>query len=103
MARSMSGALLIEINKEGNDCLGAELGRVCVKANLYIAHVARALKVSRMTLHSWFRGGKIRAKNEKVIHAFIKLVREDMEKEVLPAKNLAASRTYIKSLIGDEI
>jgi hypothetical protein len=54
-----------------------------------------------MTLHSWFRGGKIRAKNEKVIHAFIKLVREDMEKEVLPARSLAASRAYIQEMIGE--
>jgi len=101
MARNMSEALLIEINRDGNDCLGAELGKLCAKSNLYIAHVAHALKVSRMTLHSWFRGGKIRAKNEKVIHAFIKLVREDMEKEVLPARSLAASRAYIQEMIGE--
>jgi hypothetical protein len=103
MARVLSEALLIELNREGNNGLGAELGKLCLKANLSITHVARALGVTRMAVHSWLRGGKIRAKNEIVVRAFIKLAREDMDEEILPAKSFKASKAYIEEMIGVEI
>ncbi len=56
-----------------------------------------------MAVYSWFRGAKIRYKNRKVVEAFIKLVSEDIEKGVLPAKNFAASKKYIEGMIGMEI
>jgi hypothetical protein len=103
MARSLSGALLIKLNREGNNSLGAELGKLCSKANLSLVHVSRALRVTRMTVHSWLRGGKIRAKNEIIIKTFIILVRGDIDEKVLPARSFKASKAYIEKMIGAKI
>jgi hypothetical protein len=100
MPRNYSDKFLLGLYQEGNDGLGYDLAKVCVKASLPAAYVAKAVQVSRMAVYAWFRGAKIRYKNRKVVEAFIKLVSEDIEKGILPAKNFAASKEYIEGMIG---
>ncbi len=100
MPRNYSDKFLLSLYQEGNEGLGYDLAKLCVKANLPAVYVAKALQVSRMTVYAWFRGSKIRYKNRKVVEAFVKLVSEDVEKGVLPAKNFAASKAYIEGMIG---
>ena len=94
MARSYGEALLISIYAEGNDSLGAELCRLSLKANLRIIHVAKALHVTRMTLHSWFRGKPIRNSNKVRVEAFMRAVRKDTEKGNLPVRSIPDSLAY---------
>jgi hypothetical protein len=103
MPRNYSDKFLLNLHREGNDTLGAILGKTCVKAKLPAAYVAFALKVSRMTVHAWFRGATIRVKNRKVIEAFIRLVKEDLVSGALPAQNTIAAKQYIESMIGMKI
>ena len=79
--------------------LGVQLGRLCIETNLPAAYVAQVLGVSRMSLHTWFRGGKIRtAKVEKIL-VFMKLVKEDKGLGVLPAKDNEAARAYLQDMV----
>jgi hypothetical protein len=83
--------------------LGKDLGAVCVKANLPASYVAVVLDVSRITIHSWFRGGTIRPRKREKVETFIKLVEEDMEKGLLPAKSLRDAKAYLGDMIGRPI
>jgi hypothetical protein len=100
MARSYGEALLISIYAEGNNSLGAEMCRLCLKANLRIIHVAKALHVTRMTLHSWFRGKPIRANNRVRVEAFMRAVRGDTERTILPVCSIPDSLAYCLKIRG---
>lgn len=48
---------LVERNKEAdNKSLGVALGRVCIKKNVPVISVAKALGVTRATVYNWFTG-----------------------------------------------
>lgn len=79
--------------------LGVQLARMCVEANLPAAYVAQVLGVSRMALHSWFRGGNIRTSKTEKILVFMKLVKEDMGLGVLPAKEIEDARAYLQEMV----
>lgn len=103
MARPYSEQFLRFIHDTNDKSVGIELAKLCIAANIPAAHVATALEASRMTVYGWFRGRDIRAKKRKVIEVFMDMVRQDMETGVLPAKDAAASRAYIASLLGIEV
>jgi len=92
---------LQDIDDDGS--VGMRLAKVCIDANLHLKYVAVALEVSRMTVYSWSRGGKIRNKKLPLIETFIRLVKKDMEAGILPAKSLKASKEYIDSMIGTSV
>ena len=94
MPRSYSPELKAVLDTDGKYSLGADLGRTCVQANLPAKYVSEVLDVSRMTLHSWFRGGVIRFKKHEKIEALIILIEKDMKRGVLPAKNLKEACIY---------
>jgi hypothetical protein len=103
MTRPYSNRLLFSLNIQ-EDNLGRTLARECIKAKLSAAHVAVALEVTRMTIHSWYRGGAIsRKKNIKMINAFLKLIKEDTEKKILPVRTFKDSQAYIEDMIGKKI
>jgi hypothetical protein len=62
MARPYSEQFLLALRKADPTRIGVQLGRVCVKANLPTTYVAEAFNVSRMSIHSWFRGQYVREK-----------------------------------------
>jgi len=104
MPRSYSDKLLRKLNDyDGEETIGIKLAKVCVKAKLPALYVAVPLEVSRMTVHTWFRGGEVRPKKYALIEAFIKLVKIDLEEGRLPARNLKDAREYIESMIGKKI
>lgn len=83
--------------------LGIDLGKTCVKAGLPATYVAEVFDTTRMTIHSWFRGGVIRSTKRRKIEVFIELLEEDMDKGALPAKTLKEARTYVEDMIGRPI
>ena len=44
------------INEANSVMLGVKLGKICVAKNIPVSDVAEYLKVSRMTVYSWFLG-----------------------------------------------
>lgn len=83
--------------------LGQELALACIDANLPAAYVAQVLGVTRMTLHTWFRGGEIRQKRHWKIDVFMKLVKEDMSRGILPAKTLREARSYLQEMCDEPL
>lgn len=98
MPRNYSQEFLLEVNRQDPDMLGTRLALSCVEANLPAVHVAEALGVSRMTIHSWFRGSPLRYNNAKRVGQFIIKIREDLDNGTLPAQNSVAAKTYLKNL-----
>lgn len=103
MPRSYSDKLLLLINREDAKGLGCDLAKLCVKANLPASYVAHALNVTRMSVHSWFRGAKLRGKNRQIVEAFMSLVKKDLASGILPARSTAIAKKYIEEMIGRQI
>ena len=103
MSRSYSESFLVDMYKDDPNKPGVALARACVDANLPAKYVATVLGVTRMTVYSWFRGKPLRDNNRKVVEAFTRLVRKDLEEGRLPAKSVADSKIYLGEMIGKEI
>ena len=103
MARPYSERFLLDLNKADPTRIGVQLGKVCVKANLPTSYVAKAFDVSRMSIHSWFRGQYIREKNYIKIDKFIKLVEEAMQNGELPVEDIAKAKEYIDTKVINRI
>ena len=76
MTRPYSDKFLLSLYEANYKKIGVKLAKVCVKANLPSLYVAKTFGVSRMTIHSWFRGSPVRDKNNTKIEKFIALVEE---------------------------
>lgn len=101
MARPYSDEFLMSLATLDPTRLGVQLAKLCVKANLPARYVAQAFGVSRMTIHSWFRGQYVRDKNCTKINNFMRLVEQDYEANKLPAVKLKNARDYIaENIIG---
>jgi hypothetical protein len=103
MARPYSEQFLLALRKADPTRIGVQLGRVCVKANLPTTYVAEAFNVSRMSIHSWFRGQYVREKNYERITKFIELVNKGLDKGVLPAMSSTDAKSFIESKVIDKI
>ena len=103
MARPYGLELLQALDNELDGRLGTELARVCIRANLPTQYLATIFGVSRMTIHSWFRGKPIRHKNLLRIETFTDLVESDTAKGILPAQNMAKAKIYLEEMIGRKI
>jgi hypothetical protein len=103
MVRRYSAELVELVENAPSYKLGLDLAATCIKANLPAVYVAEVLEVSRYTIHTWFRGGAIRPRKRPRIESFIKLVEEDMEKGILPVKNLLDARYYLGDMVGRPI
>jgi hypothetical protein len=100
MARPYGEKFLLELGENTSDSLGVQLAKLCVKANLPATYVAVALETTRTTVYSWFRGQGIREDKRRTVDTFIRLLGEDLEKEVLPAKTMKDARQYIHQVTG---
>ena len=103
MARPYSEQFLLALTKADPTRVGVQLGKVCVKANLPTSYVAKAFNVSRMSIHSWFRGQYVREKNYEKINKFIGLVNKGLDKGLLPAMTLAQAKNFIDTKVIDKI
>ena len=102
MSRSYSSKFLLTLSKPDAVTTGQLLAKVCVEAQLPSSYVCKVFGISRMALHTWFRGGPIRARRMPVVDAFIKLVEDDMKIGVLPAKNLKQAKDYIEDMLKED-
>jgi hypothetical protein len=85
------------------DTTGIQLAKACIRANIPALYVATALEVTRMTVHSWFRGNPIRDKKRRMVAVFTELIEEDLDNGILPAKTVAQAKKYIEDMIGKKI
>lgn len=102
MPRSYSSKFLLTLSKPDAVLDGQLLAKLCVEANLPASYVCKVFGISRMALHTWFRGGPIRTRRMDLIGAFTKLVNEDLAAGVLPAKNLKEAKAYIEEMLKEE-
>ena len=79
------------------------MAKLCVKANLPAQYVAEIFDVSRMTIHSWFRGKAIRDKNCTRIENFMALVKEGLHDGQLPVLTLIDAKKYLELNINNKI
>ena len=103
MARPYSEKYLLSIDKLDPTRAGVQLGKLCVQANLPITYIAKAFNVSRMSIHSWFRGQYVREKNYEKIAKFIELVKLDLDNGRLPAMSLNEAKNFIDAKVIDRI
>lgn len=103
MSRSYSEALSLQLNQADPNYTGVALGLVCLEAKLPATYVAQALGVSRMTIHSWFRGSPLRDKNRKAVEAFIKEIEQGIKDGDLPATSVKAAKRYIENITGERL
>jgi len=82
---------------------GIKLADICVNANLPMIYVADIFKVTRMSVHSWFRGHYIREKNVNKINKFIYLVESDLRSGLLPATNSLMAKNYLQEHIKNNL
>ena len=95
MARPYSPDFLATLNTLDPNNLGVQLAKLCVKAKLPTLYIASKLGVSRYTIHSWFRGQKIRNSNKLKVEAFIKEIDKGFDENKLPASNLSYAKQYL--------
>lgn len=103
MARPYSEEFLLNLKDLNPKRLGVQLAKLCVKANLPAQYVAEVFGVSRMTIHSWFRGKAIRDKNCTRIENFMVLVREGLHDGQLPTVTLLEAKKYLELNISNKI
>tara|TARA_R110002167_G_scaffold341012_1_gene549161 strand:+ start:1015 stop:1335 length:321 start_codon:yes stop_codon:yes gene_type:complete len=99
MTRPYSQEFVMGLHHANPKRIGVKLAKVCVKANLPSIHVAKAFGVSRMAIHSWFRGSPVRDKNNTRIEHFIELVEQGLSDGLLPTEDLASTKKYLESEI----
>ena len=102
MPRSYSSRFLLTLSKPTAILTGQNLARLCVEANLPASYVCKVFGISRMALHTWFRGGPIRQRRMDMVLAFISLVNKDLKAGVLPAKNLKEAKDYIEDMLKED-
>lgn len=100
MPRTYGDKFLRGLYSDSTKWKGAELAKVCIKANIPAAYAATALGVSRVTIHAWFRGASIRRANMRVVEAFMTLVDKDIEAGLLPVRDLKGAKKYIANMTG---
>ena len=103
MPKSYSPEYVSALNAvDMRDNLGIVLARACVKANIPLKLVAKVFGVSRMTVHTWFRGGPIRPGRVQLAYALLKIIEEDTAKGILPLADFKSARAYINNLLDTE-
>lgn len=94
MPRNYSEKFLIAVNKLDEDSIGVKLAKACVMANIPAQYVADAIGVSRMTVHSWFRGKPIRHKNTLQIKSLLALINDKFSDGSLPASTMVEAKSF---------
>lgn len=104
MPRPYSDKFLLALQEEPEEpSLGIELGRLCIAAKLPATYVAVALETTRMTVYSWFRGQEIRKQRRKNVRIFMDLIKDDLERNILPVASNKEAKVYIENLAGVRI
>ena len=105
MPKKYSQEFLLNLNTLDGDRIGVQLAKACVNADLPITEVAKIFKVSRMTMHSWFRGAAVRDKNTQKIKAFLTALNDvwteqfENQTEELPLADQKLARAFLENNI----
>jgi hypothetical protein len=102
MPRTLSRQLLEQL-ESAEQTLGVSLAKLCIRARLPVLYVSNMLGVSRMALHTWFRGGNIRSEHQSKIEKFMGLIEDDLQSGVLPKKTLEETKEYAEAFSGRPI
>ena len=78
MPKSYSEKFVLNLQKNTSDHIGIKMAKLCVKARLPIKDVANVFKVSRMAIHSWFRGSVIKEENVIRIQRFNNIIETEL-------------------------
>jgi hypothetical protein len=84
MPKSYSEKVCTKFTKNTSDHIGIKMAKLCVKARLPIKDVANVFKVSRMAIHSWFRGSEIKEENVIKIQRFNNIIEAELLEGHLP-------------------
>jgi transcriptional regulator with XRE-family HTH domain len=103
MPRSYSEKFLLGLESQDPDKLGVRLAKLCVKSNLPVKYLTKIFGVSRMTLHSWFRGSPVRNRNADKIARFMDIVKRDLDRGDLPVATLNQAKLYINHDLIDKM
>jgi len=109
MPKKYSQEFLLDLNKFDADRIGVQLAKACVNADLPIIEVAKVFEVSRMTIHSWFRGGPVRDKNTQKIKAFLVALNDVWEEqfanqtEELPLAHPKLAKEFLETKVISRI
>lgn len=109
MPKKYSKPFLIKLHNLDEDRPGVLLAKACVNADLPIIEIAKVFGVSRMTVHSWFRGSPIRDKNVTKIKRFLKALEEawtsqlENHTEELPISSIKQARAFLENKIIPKI
>lgn len=98
MTAKYSADFIVAVRSLHVRSLGQHLAVLCIEGNLPSAYVAQVLGVSRVTMHSWFRGQTIREHRVPRVEAFMRLVKDDLKNGVLPAKDLKQAKAYLQEM-----
>lgn len=98
MPTSYGEALVAYVHNATVRGLGTELAALCIAGNLPAVYVSQVLGVTRMSLHTWFRGGPIRKGKHAKINAFMTIVRKDLINGRLPVKTIREARSYLQPM-----
>lgn len=100
MPKGYSEKFVERLNRLAPVTLELQLAMICVQANISATFVAKAMRVSRMAVHSWFRGDSRMAKSKiKLAETLLHIFKEDFEKGVLPLNNYRMSKEYYRSIM----
>lgn len=75
MSRGYTTKCIEAVNAADQTKLGVQLGQLCIKKDIPVAHVAEFLGVTRMTVYHWFKGktNVLKAHQEKIDKLVAKL------------------------------
>ena len=68
MSRGYTTKFVKAVNEADQTKVGVQLGQLCIKNDIPVAHVAEFLGVTRMTVYHWFKGktNVLKAHQEKI-------------------------------------
>jgi len=99
MPRFYSERFMIAVHQLDDERLGVKLAKACIDNNIPATYVAVVMGVSRMTIHSWFRGKPLRDKNATLVKQFINLISEGVSTGSLPAQKMNEAKDFIEKSI----
>ena len=103
MPSKYSAELVLSVCNAPKRTLGQDLAMICIAANLPAVYVSQVLGVSRMTLHTWFRGGEVREKKHSKIQTFMRIVKGDFDAGRLPVKTVREARSYLQTMCSEPL
>lgn len=102
MARPLSPELFAALNAKP-DSIGKQLGRFCLANNLPMAYINQLLGVSRMTLHSWFRGSGIRGRHAADVRRLLEFLEQEVEDGRLPATDQHDGKAFLEDVLARKL